>query len=481
MVLFKLLDKSVGLISTLVLARLLTPGDFGLVAMAMAVVAFTQLMGAFGFDSALIQRKDAERRHFDTAWTFNVAFGVLVFIALTALAWPMASFYGDPRLVAILLVLAVGSLVAGFENIGVVAFRKQLDFRSEFRFLMTKRLATFVVTMACAFTFRSYWALVIGIVFGRLLGVLISYRLHPYRPRLTLSARQELMHFSQWIFVSNLVGFVGGRSTDFILGRTVGPHGLGVYSIAYEIATMPSTELIAPVNRAVYPAYAKLAAEPAQLRERFIQIFGLICLFAFPVSAGLFAAADTFVLTVLGPQWVEAPSLIRVFAFCGLAGALQSNLYLVIVAMGKPKANTLLSAVVAALTMPVIVWASLNYGVVGAAYAVLTQAVVGLIGIWINFVVHTGFPGRRVAAVAARPAICSAAMAAGMVFLDQQPLQHAMPGLRLVALVGFGALLYSSLLLALWYLAGRPQSAEHHALTFIRERISRLRKGVRHG
>ena len=192
LMLFKMADKSVGLISTAILARVLTPADFGLVAMALAVVALTQLMGAFGFDSALIQRQDAIRKHYDTAWTFNVALGGLIAATLLLLAYPAAQFYREPRLALIIPVLAITALIGGFENIGTVAFRKELDFRSEFRFLLAKRLASFTVTLALALTFRTYWALIAGAVTGSVMSVAISYWLHDYRPKFTLAARADL-------------------------------------------------------------------------------------------------------------------------------------------------------------------------------------------------------------------------------------------------------------------------------------------------
>lgn len=476
MMLFKLVDKGIGLVSTLILARLLAPSDFGLVAMAMAVVAFTQLMSAFGFDSALIQRKDATSQHFNTAWTFNVIFGVLIAASLVCLAWPMAAFYRDPRLTSVILVLAISALVGGFENIGVVAFRKELDFRNEFKFLLSKRIVGFVVTITCAFAFRNHWALVIGVVISRVLAVGISYRLHPYRPKLTLAARGELMHFSRWIFLSNFIGFVGGRCTDFILGRTVGAYGLGVYAISYEIATMPSTELIAPVNRAVYPAYAKLAGEGGNhLQLRFLQVFGIICFLAIPMSAGLFAAADPFVRVILGSQWLEAIVIIKIFAICGLVGALQSNMYLVLVALGKPKANTVLTAILALITMPVVVWSSLNFGVTGASYAMLLQALVAMAGIWINFLVHTKYPGRQIAKLMFRPLLASVSMAAAMTVMDKALIDaSSSPGARLAVLVTSGAVIYLTLVFAAWRAAGKPTSAEFHVVEFVRERVAKL-------
>ena len=460
---FKLFDKSVGLISTLVLARVLTPSDFGLVAMATAVVALLELMGAFGFDSALIQRQNTERRHYDTAWTFNVLFGVCIAAMLVLLAVPAAGFYREPRLALMLPVLAIGALIGGFENIGTVAFRKELNFSMEFKFLLAKRLASFAVTVSLALAYRSFWALIAGTIAGKLIAVLISYRLHPYRPRLTLAARADLLHFSKWLFISNLIQFLHSRSTDFILGRTVGSHGLGIYNIAAEIATMPSTELIAPLNRAVYPAYARLATTPNKLHERFFEVFGIISLIAFPVSVGLYCISGLLVSLLLGSQWMGAVPIMQIVGLAGLVGALQSNMYLVILAMGQPKANTLLSASLLVVSLPAIIFASLKYGAVGAAYANFGAALLGFAGIVIVFSRVTGITIRSLFALMWRPLLASGAMALALresAALLSRQWPHAQDIVQLLTLLPVGVFSYLAALLVCWLIAGRPAGAE---------------------
>lgn len=459
MVAFKLVDKSIGLLSTLVLARVLTPADFGLVAMATAVVAFTELMGAFGFDTALIQRQDTQRRHYDTAWTFNAMFSATVALTLVLLASPAASFYREPRLEMILPVLAIGALVGGLENIGTVAFRKELDFGKEFRYLLAKRVTSFAVTVTLALTLRTYWALIAGIVAGKLVSVLISYRIHPFRPKFCLSARAELFHFSKWLFISNLLQFFHSRSTDFILGRTVGSHGLGVYNIGAEIAAMPSTELIAPINRAIYPVYSRLANEREALWKRFMDVFGVIALIAVPISFGLACVADAAVRVLLGEQWLEAIPIIRLVAVSGLAGALQSNLYLVIVALGRPRANTLLSAALLVVSLPLLIVGSLHYGAIGAASAYFCTSLFGLFGISLVFSNITGIGLTQLGRLLWRPFIGAVFMTAGVLSLDTQ-CSSLLPLLRLLILIVAGAIIYVFTLLILWIVSGRPEGAE---------------------
>lgn len=467
---FKLLDKGIGIVSTLVLVRVLTPSDFGLVAMAMAVVSLLELMGAFGFDSALIQRQDTARSHFDTAWTFNVIFGVSIAILLVVLAVPAADFYNEPRLELMLPALAIGSVIAGFENVGTVVFRKELNFRMEFKFLFAKRLAGFFVVMALALTLKSFWALIFGTITGKLISVFISYRLHPYRPKFSLAAKGDLFHFSKWLFISNLIQFLHSRSTDFILGRTVGSHGLGVYNLASEIASMPSTELIAPLNRAVYPAYAQLASQRDKLLGRFIEVYGLINLLAFPVAVGLYCLAGLVVKLLLGPQWLDAIPIMQIIGLCGLVGALQGNMYIVMSAMGQPKANTMLSGSLLLVTLPVVILASLKYGALGAAYAHFAGSILGFVGILVVFTNVTGLPILKLFAVMWRPLIASLVMALAVQY-GQLLVTTIWPDIQiaihLLTLMIVGVLSYTAAILSIWFFSGRPLSAERTILVFL--------------
>lgn len=467
MMLLRLSDRSIGLVSTVILARVLTPADFGLVAIAMTVVALIELMSAFGFDTALIQRQQVDRRHYDTAWTFNVLFGVTSSLLLLVLAYPAAHFYNDDRLVAILVALSISPLAQGFENIGTVAFRKELNFRKEFAYMFSKRLAAFLVTISFALYFRSFWALVLGTITGKLFSLWISYRLHPFRPRLSLAASHDLLRFSKWLFLSNLVLFLQTRADGFILGRTVGSHVLGLYTMASEIAIMPATELVAPINRAAFPLYARLAPGLPAFRKKFRDVFGIICLVGIPAAVGVVSVAPVLVPVMLGSQWLEAIPLLQLFAISGLMGALQSNLFVVILALGRPKANTLINLATVCVHFPLLFVASLKYGALGAAWVHV------LVSIAVQAPLHLAFcqltQGRLSEYIFAlvRPSLAAAAMAAGIwamhIFIF--PAYAFGPVTSLIACVGIGALTYILAELAFWVLAGKPEdSAERIVL-----------------
>ena len=377
MVGFKMLERSIGLISTIILARLLEPGDFGLVALATAFLGLLTLLANFSFDVALIHNQNADRSLYDTAWTFNVIFAILLGLALIISAIPLSNFYNETRLEKILYVLAFSTFVGGFGNVGSVAFRKDLEFHKEFYFLLTKKLISFIVCMSFAFTLHNYWALVWGTFASQILQVLLSYVVHPFRPRFCLNGRKELFGFSMWLFINNTLFFIHSRMADFIVSKLLGSHVLGVYTIAYEFANLPTTELVAPINRAVLPGYTKMANDLEVMRQGFLNVLAIIALFAIPASLGISAIADVLVKVVLGDKWFETVPLIQIFAISGLFIALQTNAGVIYNAMGKPRYMTMISLFnIAVLFIPALFFLIQLHGVQGIAEAYLISSFV---------------------------------------------------------------------------------------------------------
>ena len=263
------LIKGLGLVSTLILVRLLDPSDFGVVAMANLVIGFTQMFFSLGVATALIQNPNADESHFNTAWTIGVLQSLFVTVLLILLSPVVGMYYHEPRVPLVMQVLAVGILIGGISNIGVVAFRKNLDFRSEFRLVAFRKIVSFVPTVALAFLLKSYWALVLGTVIGTAGGVLISYAMHPFRPRWSLQRFNEIWHFSQWLLVVNLGNYTYGRTDQFVVGRILTTSGIGVYAVGAEVAELPVLEMTAPISRVATPAVmgnASAAVTPSTLR-----------------------------------------------------------------------------------------------------------------------------------------------------------------------------------------------------------------------
>lgn len=479
MVLFKLIERSLGFISTLILARLLVPGDFGLMAMATSFIALIELIGAFGFDISLIRMERPERAHFDSAWTLNVAVGALVALLMVAAAIPLAHFYSEPRLPAVVCVLAVGSVVSSLENIGIVEFRRKLEFGREFRFQLAKKLAAFSVTVPLAFLLRNYWALVAGMLVGRVASSAWSYAIHPYRPRLSLAAARDLFGFSKWLLITNALYFLKERGSDFIVGRISGRTALGLFTVGYEIANLPTTELVAPINRAVFPGYARIAGDLGALRTGFLEVIGLVTLCAVPAGIGIAAVAPLACAVLLGPKWLEAIPIIEIVAIHGAVTALQSNVFAVYLALGRPDLPTRITAGYVAVLLTLTILLTASQGIRGTALACLITAAVFAP---INYAVllrMLRISIGRLAEVMWRPVLSSCVMYAVARTSADALVAHVPAFIALMGAVAAGAAAYLLCVLLLWRIAGLPAGSESMVLQRARSVVHRFAPAAR--
>jgi len=476
MVLMQVIDRLLGVASMIVLARLLVPGDFGLVAMAMSIVALAELLGAFGFDMALIQNRNAQREDFDSAWTLNILLGLACGGILTTLAFPASRFYEEPRLVSMIVVLALAPVLGGFANIGTVAFRKEFKFRSEFVYLLTRRVMGFVTTICLALLLKNYWALVFGTVAGRAFGLVLSYMFHPYRPRVALGAARAILGFSGWLVVNHILGFAFHRGAHFVVGKTLGSAALGLHTIAYDIANIPREYMIAPVNRAVYPAYAAISGDKASLARAYLRVLGMTAAIALPAGLGIAAISDVLVGVALGERWLAAAPLLGILAVSSAIGATQTNMVYVYNALGRPHRQTLVMLAYVVVLVPCMLVGVDRWQLEGVALAYL---VTGLLHAPLTFTMmarELAFGWRDYARVLLRPSLSAVLMFAVLKpWLRFDPAAGFWPGMAILAGgAALGVALYVSSMLALWALAGRPAGAEREfldlALRLLRKR-----------
>jgi O-antigen/teichoic acid export membrane protein len=470
MLLFRFSDRALAFVSTIVLARVLVPADFGLVAMAISVITLIELTGAFSLEVGLIQRQHPTGAEYDTTWTLRLLFAAAGAAITAALAGQAAAFYSDARLVAVLLVLAANWLLGGFENIGVVDFRRELNFRREYAFLISKRLVSLPVTLGLAVAFRSYWALIAGTVAGTVATVGLSYVMHPYRPRFSLKAWRELLSFSSWLFLNNLLNFLQVRLAHFVIGRTQGADALGVFTVASDFAALASTEITAPVNRAVMPGLARLAGTIDGMKRAMLQIIGAVLLVTLPAAFGMAAVAEPMVLTLLGYKWPAAIPVLQILAFTGALLSITANNHSAYLAAGKSHVPAVINLVFVVALVPLLAILG-GRGVVGVAFAQL-----GAMGASVAMSValmnrYLGTSPLELARVAWRPLVASAAMGGAVWWLDRHQYGVAVslpPYVRLLADVAVGVVVYVALAATLWLVSGRPEGLERIVVERVR-------------
>jgi len=473
MVGMRVLVQGLGFISTLILARLLVPDDFGLIAIAMIFFAILEVLTSFSFDLALIQNQEAERRHYDTAWTLTIIQGAITALALYLLASPVAVFFNDPRLVSVIYVLAFIAFVQSFENIGIVAFRKQLEMHKEFTFLVTKKLVAFVATIGLAIILNNYWALVLGTLASRIAGLILSYWMHPYRPRLSLEAARELITYTKWLLFNNVLLVLIKNIDDAIVGKVVGSTGLGFYTIAYQISNLPTTELVYPITRAVFPGYAKISSDTATLRKGFLDVTSLVLLLTIPIATGIAATADLLIPILLGQKWQQAAELTQILALFGITRVMGAGTGAVYLAIGKPKIIAYLACFRLVVGIPLIYYAAISAGAVGVAWAVFG---IGALLLPINYTVLLkllAIPFKDLFIAVWRPITASIIMSVVVIWYRSFWVNDGtwwQVG-ELASSVLIGAIAYISTILVFWRHCGYPDSSEKWVIATLKSRL----------
>lgn len=473
-------DRLLGLFSTLILARLLVPEDFGLVAMAMVVVGLLDVLLDLGVGAALIQNSHADADDFHTAWTLRMLQSAVVAALLLACAPLVAHYYDDDRVTDILRVVAVTALVGGLENIGTVSFQKNMEFGRDFRFFFFKRMIGVVIGIAAALALRSYWALVLGSLVSRLAGVAISYQMSAFRPRISFARFSQIWSFSQWNLVVSVGTYLSTGIARFVIGRRDDAATLGAYSMGDEIASLPTTELLAPLGRVMFPVFAAAKHDPAEMLRLVSISLAVQTLVAMPAGIGLALVANDAIPVLLGPHWAASIPFAKIIALASIATALSHSGFHMLAALGRMKtlAAIMWSKVLLLLLLVVVVFP--ESGARGVALAVLGSAYGALIALPV--LARHAVPGlglRTMLKQAWRPLLSTAVMCSA-VLATSRILDGAAPFVRLVVEVGVGAFVYGASVLALWRLAGSPPGAE----TYLLEKLTawnRLRPAAQPG
>ena len=456
-------DRLIGFISTVILARLLVPEDFGVVAMAAILVGLADVLLDMGVNITLIQKRDATQDDYNAAWTLRLIQSSLAALLVFGAAEPAAAFFDDPRVAPVASFLALSLLLAGFENIGVVNFQKHMEFGKEFQFFFTKRIAGFLVTVGAAWVLENYWALVIGTLSGRALGCVLSYAMHPMRPRLGLKAMQPILSFSTWNLVRGAGGYLNQNLHRILVGRRESTTVMGAYSVGSDIAALPSSELLAPLNRVLFPVFVKLKDDLVQLKQALLLALGVQVSVGIPASAGLIVLSHELIPALLGEKWTSTVPFVQILAATNIIHAVSASGGYVLLALGRARL-TAYSAWFSVLTFIALATFAIPDG--GAdAIAALRLAVAAIAFCASLFLVKRELPTLRTIEMLGsiwRPFAASAVMT---IVLLAWPSTHSIsPILELLLKISFGAAIYAACLVALWRVAGCPDGAEHYLL-----------------
>ena len=374
----RLVEKGLRIVRLIILARLLAPNDFGLFGIALLAMSTIGTFSETGFSTALIQKKRDISQYLDTAWTVSIIRGCVLFIILLISAPYIAVFFNNPDVSLLIQVVGVALLLAGFNNIGVVYFQKELEFNKQFFYQLSATLADFIVVVVAAFILKNVWALVFGQLIASVTGLIASYIVHPYRPHLRLEMHKvkELFRFGRWVLGSTILVFLLHQGDDAFVGKVLGITMLGFYQMAYRIANMPTTEITHVISQVTFPAYAKIQNNIHRLRESYLRVLQFIACVSFPSAGLIFILAPDFTKVFLGEKWMQMVPAMQVLALWGFISSIGATTIPFFSSTGKPEIQTKLQFIVLILLAILIYPLSVNFGIVGTSLAVLLSTLI---------------------------------------------------------------------------------------------------------
>lgn len=329
---------ALSLARSIFLARLLAPADFGVFGIATLSVAVLQTFSQTGFRHALIQKKGEIESYLDSTWTVGIIRGIALSLLLLGGAPFVALFFAEPRAVSLIRIVAVSVLVEGFHNPGVVYFRKELEFDKQFLYEFAGIGADLVAAVCFGVALQSALALVFGLLARNVVQLVMSFALHPYRPRFLLDRRKcmDLIGFGRWVLGYSATVFLATQGDDIFLAKFLGVGALGLYQMAYRVSSIIKHECAAAISLVSYPTFSKLQDDRGRLKDVFLKAWEFSFFIGLPAVTGIVVLASDGIRVFLGDKWLPMATTMQILAVAGLAWTVLRVVGPLFEALGHP-------------------------------------------------------------------------------------------------------------------------------------------------
>jgi len=379
----KIIGKVFSLIRLVIIGRILAPSDFGLMGIALLTMSALETFSTFGFRQALIQKKENTANYLDAAWTVLIIRGFVVFIIVYLIAPYVAFFFHSPEVRPIIQALGLVTFFQAFNNIGVIFFHKELEFNKVFMYRFVGIATNFIVAVVAVIVLRSVWALVLGLLAEKIVSIIVSYLIHPYRPHLSkdLEKAKELFGFGRWILGSSILAFVGKHIDDIFVGRVLSSTALGFYQMAYRISNMLETEITNVISSVAFPAYAKIQDQQTRVQKAYFRIMRLTIAVSLPITVGMVLLAPEFTRVFLSEKWMPMVTAMQLLAVAGLIKSIVSTGSPLFLGSGYPNYEFFMQLIRGLIIIIVIYPLVIYMGISGAAIGIILS-IAGMLVVW---------------------------------------------------------------------------------------------------
>ncbi len=365
--------RVIAYIKIAILARLLTPSQFGLFGIAFLVLSFLEIITETGINIFLIQEKHGHEKYLDSAWVVSILRGIFIFLLLLILAPLISLFFKSPDARPLLLLISLVPLIRGFINPSIVSLQKNLLFGKEFmlRFWLYS-LDTLAAIWAASVT-HSAMSLVVGLLVGSVAEVILSHIFFKPKPKIVLDLVKfkKVINRGKWVTLAGIFNYLFQEGDDVAVGRLLNTTSLGLYQMAYKISSLPLSEIGDVVIKVTFPIFVKISGDISNLKAAFYKTITAVTFIVIPFGVALFLFPRELVLMILGSNWLEIVPVVKVLSFFGVARAVISCTYPLFLSLKKQQYITNITLVgILGLGLTIIPLVK-TWGILGASISAL--------------------------------------------------------------------------------------------------------------
>lgn len=480
----RLITRCIDFAALAALGRLLSPADFGLVAIAMSVIAIVETVMELPVGLALVAFPTRTKTHFDTAFTLQLMRGVLLTVCLIIAAWPLSLIYNDHRLIGLICALGVAPASRGLSSPRLAEYSMNFEYRPNLVMEISGKLVAAGLSVALAWWTRSYWSLAIGTIAAPVTMSVVSFLYAPYFPALSLREWREFSEYLRWTAATQVLSAINWQMDQLLLGKFVNRFELGRFSIASNLASIPWQIFVVQVTSPLVVAFSLVRQDADRLARAYSRSSYTIVAVCLPILVGMMALAEPLIRVMMGDQWLEAAPLLRWLALAGIPSLICAPLNPLLMALNRTSVFSRLRLAECIFKLPVMTGAIWYHGIAGALIARLVTEIflAGYATLLVRQLIQRPI-WAQVRAIG-RPVLSATLMAIATIAVQRQVAHvdgHVPLILDLLLTTALGACVYAGSILLLWRLFGGPDDFEANVVQFISSRFARAARSWRPG
>jgi O-antigen/teichoic acid export membrane protein len=363
----KIFSRGISILRTVILARILSPSQFGVFGIATLALSMIETLTETGINVVLVQKKESIEEYINTAWIISIARGFVIFLVIFLSAGFVSNFFKSKEAYQLLLLVSFVPLIRGFINPAIAKFQKELKFQKEFYYRLSILLVEAIISLILVIITKNTISLVWGLIGGAVFEVMISFIVVRPIPVLKFNKVifREIISRSKWITSSGIFGYLFANGDNIVVGKALGTSSLGIYDMAYTIALLPTTELAEVVARVTFPVYVQFSEDKRRLMRAYIKTTSLIALITFPIVLLFFIFPTQLIHVFLGDKWLEAAGILQIMSIFAFIAAVFSPSGAVFYSVKKQKYNFIISVIAFFVMIIMIYPLVLNWGLIG--------------------------------------------------------------------------------------------------------------------